>query len=907
MARISGVIKKVFGLETSIVMRTLMGPAIFFFLSFYGQESFSQGIGISETAITPDVHSILELRSATKGFLAPRMTTIQRGTLGSVPPSAGMLVYDTDTKSFWYYDNGGWNAIAAGTSVGTVTSVSTAAANNGVTATWSMASPTPALTIGLAAITPTSVNGLTLTSLATGFSVAGGTTSKTLTVNNTLGFSGTDGSTLNIGAGGTLGSNAFNSTAFAPLASPAFTGTVTIPTPFTLGAVSVTSTGTQLNYLNAATGTTGTTTSNIVFSASPTLVTPALGTPSALVGTNISGTAANLTAGPATNLAGGSGGTIPYQSSAGTTAMLANGTAGQVLKSNGTTLAPSWATPNTGTVTSVSTAAANNGVTATWSMASPTPALTIGLGAITPTSVNSLTLTSLATGFSVAGGTTSKTLTVNNTLGFSGTDASALNIGGGGTLGSNAFTSTAFAPLASPTFTGTVTIPTPFTLGAVSMTSTGTQLNYLNAATGTTGTSTSNLVFSASPTLVTPALGTPSALVGTNITGTAANFTAGTATNLAGGSGGSIPYQSSAGTTAMLANGTAGQVLQSSGTTSAPTWVTPSGGTVTSVSTAAANNGVTATWSMSSPTPALTIGLGAITPSSVNGLTLTSIATGFSVAGGTTSKTLTVNNTLGFSGTDASTLNIGGGGTLGSNAFTSTAFAPLASPTFTGTVTIPTPFTLGAVSMTSTGTQINYLNAATGTTGTTNSNVVFSVSPTFTGTPTLPTGTIATTQNFGDNSTAVATTAFVQSETSAYSRVTGTNATSTTQTLSNIAGLTIAAAASSTYEFEAVLSVSTSAVATGTGYGVSYSGTASAIEGQITGSYTTTASKTLRVSALNTSYQAFLTSSAQTGGIIIKGVIVTTTAGNLTIQHLKVTSGTSTVYVNSFLKVTKIQ
>ena len=36
------------------------------------------------------------------------------------------------------------------------------------------------------------------------------------------------------------------------------------------------------------------------------------------------------------------------------------------------------------------------------------------------------------------------------------------------------------------------------------------------------------------------------------------------------------------------------------------------------------------------------------------------------------------------------------------------------------------------------------------------------VSPTFTGTPTLPTGTIATTQSFGNSTTAVATTAFVQ-------------------------------------------------------------------------------------------------------------------------------------------------
>lgn len=58
-------------------------------------------------------------------------------------------------------------------------------------------------------------------------------------------------------------------------------------------------------------------------------------------------------------------------------------------------------------------------------------------------------------------------------------------------------------------------------------------------------------------------------------TGNAATATsATTATNLAGGSGGTIPYQSAAGTTAMLANGTAGQVLTSAGTTLAPTWTT---------------------------------------------------------------------------------------------------------------------------------------------------------------------------------------------------------------------------------------------------------------------------------------------------------------------------------------------
>lgn len=50
---------------------------------------------------------------------------------------------------------------------------------------------------------------LTQTTLASGFSIAGGTTSKTLTVNNTIGLSGTDSSVLNIGAGGTLGTGAF--------------------------------------------------------------------------------------------------------------------------------------------------------------------------------------------------------------------------------------------------------------------------------------------------------------------------------------------------------------------------------------------------------------------------------------------------------------------------------------------------------------------------------------------------------------------------------------------------------------------------------------------------------------------------------------------------------------------------
>jgi hypothetical protein len=55
-----------------------------------------------------------------------------------------------------------------------------------------------------------------------------------------------------------------------------------------------------------------------------------------------------------------------------------------------------------------------------------------------------------------------------------------------------------------------------------------TSANLRAAMTDETGTGL--LVFNTSPTLVTPALGTPSALVGTNITGTAAGLTAGNVT-----------------------------------------------------------------------------------------------------------------------------------------------------------------------------------------------------------------------------------------------------------------------------------------------------------------------------------------------------------------------------------------
>jgi hypothetical protein len=56
------------------------------------------------------------------------------------------------------------------------------------------------------------------------------------------------------------------------------------------------------------------------------------------------------------------------------------------------------------------------------------------------------------------------------------------------------------------------------------------------------------------------------------------SMTVGTATNIAGGSAGEIPFQTGSGATSFSAVGTAGQVLTSQGT-GTPTWTTPTTGT----------------------------------------------------------------------------------------------------------------------------------------------------------------------------------------------------------------------------------------------------------------------------------------------------------------------------------------
>lgn len=167
-----------------------------------------------------------------------------------------------------------------------------------------------------------------------------------------------------------------------------------------------------------------------------------------------------------------------------------------------------------------------------------------------------------------------------------------------------------------------------------------------------------------------------------------------------------------------------------------------------------------------------------------------------------------------------------------------------------------------------------------------------------------------TTQTAGDNSTKLATTAYVDGGGGwVISQVTGSDATTTGQSLVDVTGLSFSAAANTTYEVEAVLQCTTSAVVTGTEYGIQHTGTGSpSCQAAVWGSLTTTTAATSIINALNTAdATAFLTGSAQTGIILIKGIVVSGTgAGNITIRHLKVTSGTSTVKIGSVLKVRKL-
>jgi len=77
----------------------------FFIAMLITSQLLAQNVGIGTTA--PDPSAMLDIVAKDKGLLIPRLTTVQR-TTAVISPATGLLVYDTDTNSFWYYNGAAW-------------------------------------------------------------------------------------------------------------------------------------------------------------------------------------------------------------------------------------------------------------------------------------------------------------------------------------------------------------------------------------------------------------------------------------------------------------------------------------------------------------------------------------------------------------------------------------------------------------------------------------------------------------------------------------------------------------------------------------------------------------------------------------------------------------------------------
>jgi hypothetical protein len=363
------------------------------------------------------------------------------------------------------------------------------------------------------------------------------------------------------------------------------------------------------------------------------------------------------------------------------------------------------ATGTGGTVTDV-TVTASNGITASVGTSTTTPAISLGLGAITPTSVAS---TGTVTGTNISGSTSGantgdQTITLTGPVTGSGTGSFATTITNGAVTYDKIQTAAAIKRLLGSDATGN-------SIGEINL---GANLsmvgNTLSASAPGTGTvtsvnadgSTTGMSFTGGPvtTSGTLTLGGTLALTngGTGATSAAAaltslgaypaanpnNYNTGTVTSV-GVSGGTTGLTTSGGP--IIASGTitlAGTLAVTNGGTgaiTAPAALTALGaypannpnnynvGTVTTTSVTTAN-GVSGTVANPTSTPAITIVLGAIVPTSV---AASGTVTGSNLSGthtGTSSGTNTGDQAIVLSGDVSGSGSTGITTTIGANKVT---------------------------------------------------------------------------------------------------------------------------------------------------------------------------------------------------------------------------------------------
>jgi uncharacterized coiled-coil protein SlyX len=94
------------------IMKTILLSTIMLLLT--SNLSFAQ-VAINNDGNVAGSSAMLDVSSTTKGLLIPRMTTVQRNAI--ISPINGLLVFDTNTKSFWFYDDStsSWKEILSNT------------------------------------------------------------------------------------------------------------------------------------------------------------------------------------------------------------------------------------------------------------------------------------------------------------------------------------------------------------------------------------------------------------------------------------------------------------------------------------------------------------------------------------------------------------------------------------------------------------------------------------------------------------------------------------------------------------------------------------------------------------------------------------------------------------------------
>jgi hypothetical protein len=317
----------------------------------------------------------------------------------------------------------------------------------------------------------------------------------------------------------------------------------------------------------------------------------------------------------------------------------------------------------------------------TWSNFSVAATYTAGTGLTLTDYVFSITNTGVA---AAAYGSASKTLTATvNAQGqltvLAATDIAIANtqVSGLGTMSTQAASSVA---ITGGTINGTTIGGS--TAAAVTGTTITANTQFTGAGTGLTGTATS-----------------------LSIGGNAATATsATTATNIAGGATGSVPYQTASGTTTLLAAGTDGFVLKLAA--GVPTWSASTSGTVTSVSGTGTVSGISLSGTVTS-TGNLTLGgtldlsappaIGGTTANTITGTTITAstkfVGTNFdaSGSGGGALRTSSGSNCLQWGGGGGVNLTLDGAFNM--NPANATIQI---SPTGTGTLTV-NPATAGTM------------------------------------------------------------------------------------------------------------------------------------------------------------------------------------------------------------------